>query len=260
VEILKALLRDPPLLALDEPTAVLSPPEVEALFGLLRGLAAEGHAVLLVAHKIDEVLRVADRVTVLRAGRTTLSAPRSEVDAPALIRAMVGRDVRDGAAVGWGSSEGMRPEGAGEPVAVLDGVRVLDDASRTRLDDVTLTVRRGEIVGIAGVEGNGQRGLAHVLAGRRSPAGGTARLPARIGFVPQDRTREGLVGDFDLAENMALALHDDPALTRGAFVRWDAIRERAEDVRQRYGVRAPSVEARAYRLSGGTQQRHIVGR
>lgn len=261
VEILKALLRDPPLLALDEPTAVLAPSEIDALFELLRSLAARGHAVVLVGHKIDEVMRVADRVTVLRGGRTTLSAARADVDAPTLIRAMVGRDVEDRAAVGWGR-EGRGPGATrvGDVVAALEDVSVVDELGRTRLDGVGLEVRRGEVVGVAGVEGNGQRELALVLAGRLGVASGHARVPARIGFVPQDRTREGLVGDFDLAENVALALHGDAAFRRGAALRWDALRARAEEVCELYGIRAPSTSTRAHALSGGNQQRLVLGR
>jgi simple sugar transport system ATP-binding protein len=203
---------------------------------------------------------VADRVTVLRQGRTTLSAPRAEVDAPTLIRAMVGRDIQDAAAVGWGSERGARGGAVGEPVASLDEVRVRDASGRLRLDDVSLTVCRGEIVGVAGVEGNGQRELALLLAGRIAADEGIVRVPARSGFVPQDRTREGLIADFDLVENVALALHDDSRFRRGMLLRWAEIEQRAEEVRSRFGVRAPDVRTRAGALSGGNQQRLVVGR
>ncbi len=260
VEILKALLRNPPLLALDEPTAVLSPSEVMSLFALLRELAAEGRAVVLVAHKIDEVLSVADRVTVLREGRTTLTASREGVDGPTLVQAMVGRDVRDAAAVGLGGGGDGRARVRGEAVLSLDGVRAAGPSGRVSLDGVDLVVHRGELVGVAGVEGNGQRELALLLSGRLAPEAGSARIPTGIGFVPQDRTREGLVADFDLIENVALAHHDDPLFARGPFLRWDAVRERAESVRARFGVRAASLEVAARTLSGGNQQRLVVGR
>jgi simple sugar transport system ATP-binding protein len=262
VEILKALLRDPALLALDEPTAVLTPPEVEALWELLRSLAARGHAVVLVGHKIDEVLRVADRVTVLRGGKTTLSASRADIDARSLIRAMVGRDVDDRAAVGWMRDGGAVPAApaARDIVAVLDDVRVVDGRGRLRLDGVSLAVHRGEVVAVAGVEGNGQRELALVLAGRLRPVTGTVTLPLRLGFVPEDRTREGVIADFDLAENVALSLHRDADFVYGPTLRWDAIRVRAEEVRERYGIRAPSTRTRARALSGGNQQRLVLGR
>jgi len=269
VEILKALLRDPPLLALDEPTATLMPDEVDQLFGLLRDFAEAGRAVVLVAHKIDEVLRVADRVTVLRRGRTALSAPRGVVDAPGLVDAMIGDDLHDGAAVGWWQRRSAKRDGGdgrpapgrdSEAVAVLEDVSIRPSSGPPVLDGASLAVRRGEIVGIAGVEGNGQRELALVLAGRSSPDDGTAGLPAGIGFVPPDRMLEGLIGDFDLAENVALSLHEDPVFRRGPFLRWDAIRARTEQIRARFDVRAASVDARARTLSGGNQQRLVVGR
>jgi ABC-type uncharacterized transport system ATPase subunit len=260
VEIVKALLRDPLLLALDEPTSVLSPKEVDSLFELLRSLADSGRSVLLVAHKIDEVLRVADRVTVLRRGRTTLATSRAEVDAPALIRAMVGRDVRDGAAVGWGGPGGGESAGAGEPIASLERVWLLDHGGRASVEDVSLQVHRGEVLGIAGVEGNGQREVALLLAGRVSPTRGTVQIPDRVGFIPEDRTTEGIIADFDIAENVALALHDDPSFATGPFLRWNAIRSHAAEVRTRFGVQAPDIATRAFALSGGNQQRLIVGR
>ena len=257
IEILKTLLRDPPVLALDEPTAVLTPGEVGSLFALLGTLADEGRAVILVAHKIDEVLSVADRVTVLRHGRTVLSAARGEVDAPTLIAAMVGHDRHVDDA---GESTRRLAVRGGEPIATLAGVIVRDASGRHALDGVSLGVRRGEIVGVAGVEGNGQRELARVLAGRRAPDQGTARLPAGIGFIPQDRAREGLVADFDLVENVALALHDDDRFGRGPLLDWAKVRMRAEEVRSRFGIRAPGVDTVARALSGGNQQRLVVGR
>ena len=255
VEILKTLLRDPPILALDEPTAVLSPREVDALFALLRELASEGRAVVLVAHKIEEVLRVAGRVTVLRRGRTVLSAPRREVDEAELVAAMVGPELG-----GPRPARGRVPRRPGEPVAVLEGVSLRGRGGHCALDDVSLTVRRGEIVGVAGVDGNGQRELALVLAGRRRPDSGAARLPSGIGFIPQDRTREGLIADFDLVENVALALHDDERYARGPLLRWDAIRARAEDLRARFEILGPGVDVPGRTLSGGNQQRLVVGR
>jgi simple sugar transport system ATP-binding protein len=255
VEILKVLLRDPEVLVLDEPTAVLAPLEVDRLLGLLRSLADDGKAVVLVAHKLDEVLGVADRVTVLRGGRTVLTASREDVDAASLTRAMVG--------AGEPGVDARRREGdeapPGEVVARLEGVGLIRPHG-ARLDDVSLTVHRGEIVGIAGVEGNGQRELALVLAARRLPDEGRVDLPADPGFIPQDRRREGLVLDFDLAENLALGLHRDPALRAGPFLRWAALRRRAADRLRRFDVRAPGPATRARTLSGGNQQRVVVAR
>ena len=290
--ILRTLLRGPSVLVLDEPTAVLTPKEVERLFVMLRELAGTGVAIVLVAHKLDEILSVTDRVTVLRRGRSVLEAGTSDVDANVLARAMVGGEVRDAAALGsmdlalevaaesprrprpparapgprLRSAEApgahVRPSRARVPAPWVAGVRdalVLRGGVRV-LDGVTLEIRRGEIVGVAGVEGNGQRELARLLAGRLAPDEGVVDLPGGVGFIPQDRTREGLITSFDLAENVALSVHDDPSFRSGPFLRWDRVRARAEALRQRYGIVAPDVRARAAALSGGNQQRLIVGR
>jgi len=252
VEILKALLWNPSILALDEPTAVLTPGEVERLFGMLRGLAAGGRTILLVAHKLDEVLTVAHRVTVLRDGHTVLEAPRNEVDADTLTRAMVGRDIPPPST--------PTPSTPGESVARLDGVHLRGARGGVRLQNVALEVKRGEIVGVAGVEGNGQRELALLLARRVVANAGRVELPPRVGFIPQDRREEGLVLDFDISGNLALALHDDPRWRRGPTLDWGRIREEAAGLIQRYGVRAPSAETVVRNLSGGNQQKVVVGR
>jgi simple sugar transport system ATP-binding protein len=225
-------------------------------------------------------------VTVLHRGRTTLTAERAGIDASALVRAMLGDaapgaatvgatgDVADAALVGAtvdaasdaatvgavvvGASRPRRTRG--ENVAALVGVSVRADAGRPALDGVDLDVRRGEIAGIAGVDGNGQRELALLLAGRLRPDAGTVRLPAGVGFIPQDRTREGLIGAFDLAENLALALHADARFASGGVMDWDAVRGEAEGVRARFGIVASSASAPADTLSGGNQQRLVVGR
>jgi simple sugar transport system ATP-binding protein len=262
VEILKALLKKPRILILDEPTAVLTPGEVDSLFCLLRSLAEEGSGVVLVAHKLDEVLDVADRVTVLRDGRTVLSASRGEVDAPMLIRAMVGRERVDAAAVGHGADRSRRTPvlDPSPPVAHLEEVRVRGSRGEDALRGVSMEVRRREIVGVVGVEGNGQRELALVMAGRLKPSEGSVHLPSGVGFIPQDRTLEGLVGSFDLTENVALALHRDEAFRSGPFLRWRALKERTAELVGRFGVRARGVGTLAGTLSGGNQQRLVVAR
>lgn len=263
VEILKALLRRPRILVLDEPTAVLTPAEVTSLFGLLRQRAQEGGAVVLVAHKLDEVLAVAHRVTVLRDGETVLSASRDDVDASRLVRAMVGAAEADPAAVGHVEAPALRPRvsaSAGEAVARLEGARVRGPRGEWAVDGASLSVGRGEVVGIAGVEGNGQREMALLLAGRLRPDQGEVHVPEGIGFIPQDRTREGLVADFDLTDNVALALHADPAFTRGPWLRRGALRARTGELMDRFEVRARGPETRAGTLSGGNQQRVVVAR
>lgn len=262
VEILKALLRRPGILVLDEPTAVLTPAEVERLFQLLRELAQEGRAVVLVAHKLDEVLAVADRVTVLRRGRTVLQAERDEVDAPSLIRAMVASGEVDPVALGsWREEEAAGPRGGrGRVVASLEGVHHRGERGERALEDVSLQVRRGEVVGVAGVEGNGQRELCLVLAGRTRPDRGEVDLPREVAFVPQDRTREGVVAEFDLRDNVALTLQRLAAYRRGPLLRWDAMEDRTARLMERFDVRAPGPHTRASALSGGNQQRLVVAR
>ena len=265
VEILKVLLREPRVLALDEPTAVLTPGEVASLFALLRDLAGEGRSVVLVAHKLDEVLAVADHVTVLRAGRTVLAAPRADVEAGSLSQAMVGepRAAALGGAVGRSQralGEGVGSGTLGQPVARLDGVTLAGLRGEPALQRVDLEVRRGEIVGIAGVEGNGQRELALVLAGRVATESGRVASPPDPGFIPQDRAHEGLVPDFDLAENFALALHRRKQWRRGPLLVWRGVRATARDLMSRFRVSAPGTWTRARALSGGNQQRVVVAR
>ncbi len=259
IEILKALLRDPEVLVLDEPTAVLTPAEIDGLFGLLRDLAEGGRAVVLVAHKLDEVLGVAHRVTVLRDGRSVLSTIPDEHVVDDFVRAMVGADDADPIALGLGVESRV---GSSEPgdIAVRVTAAHLTEAEGPRLRGVDLEIRRGEIVGIAGVEGNGQRELALLVAGRIVPDSGSVSLPQGIGFIPQDRSREGLIADFDVTENVALALHREPEYADGPWLRWEAMREGAEAIRTKYEVAAPSVGTRAGALSGGNQQRVVVGR
>ena len=252
VEILKALYRDPRVLVLDEPTTVLGPQEVDWLFGVLRSLVAEGRAVLLIGHKLDEILRVADRVTVLRRGRTVLAQGRETVDAPGLARAMIGRETTRAA-------RAARVE-AGERVARVEAVGIRGDDGRMAARDVTLDIHRGEIVGIGGVEGNGQRELALVLSGRLPPAAGSVHLPATVSLIPQDRSAGGLVPGFDLAENTALAFHDDRAHRRGPLIAWRAMRRTARQIVARFDVRTPGWRATARSLSGGNQQKLLVGR
>lgn len=265
IEILKALLRDPRVLVLDEPTAVLTPDEIAGLFSLLKELAGEGRAVALVAHKLDEVLGVADRITILRAGRTVLTGTRGQHPVHEVVRAMVGGEALDLVSIGVDPSgptrSAVQPEGGSDepPVAVLEGVRV-DVRGSPALRSVDLSLRTGEMVGVAGVEGNGQHELALVLAGRLAPDAGMVRLPPGIGFVPQDRTTEGIIADFDLVENVALAYHRRREFQDGPRLRWELIGDATRALRERYDVAATSVEVPAGILSGGNQQRVVVGR
>ena len=270
IEILKALLRDPQLLVLDEPTAVLAPAEINQLFRLLRSLAEEGRAVVLVAHKLDEILSIVDRVTVLRQGRTVMTAARADVDIAILTDAMVGSSSGDGEAPATPdslSALGQNSDGLAQnrelsnrPVARLKGITVYSPQGGLALQDVGLEVLRGEVIGVAGVEGNGQRELALVLSGRQEVASGKLEIPEHVGFIPQDRTREGLAADFDLTENVALALHRDPKFRLGPLLRWSLIESHATKIRSRFKVRSSGGRTLARELSGGNQQRLVVGR
>ena len=270
IEILKALLRDPQLLVLDEPTAVLAPAEINQLFRLLRSLAEEGRAVVLVAHKLDEILSIVDRVTVLRQGRTVMTAARADVDTAILTDAMVGSSSGDGEAPATPdsfSALGQNSDGLAQnrelsnrPVARLKGITVYSPQGGLALQDVGLEVLRGEVIGVAGVEGNGQRELALVLSGRQEVASGKLEIPEHVGFIPQDRTREGLAADFDLTENVALALHRDPKFRLGPLLRWSLIESHATKIRSRFKVRSSGGRTLARELSGGNQQRLVVGR
>ena len=270
IEILKALLRDPQLLVLDEPTAVLAPAEIDQLFRLLRSLAEEGRAVVLVAHKLDEILSIADRVTVLRQGRTVMTAARADVDTAILTDAMVGSSSADGDALATPdslsalvqNSDGLAQnrELSNRSVARLKGITVYSPQGGLALQDVWLEVLRGEVLGVAGVEGNGQRELALVLSGRQEVASGKLEIPEHVGFIPQDRTREGLAADFDLTENVALALHRDPKFRLGPLLRWSLIELHSTEIRSRFNIRSSAGETLARELSGGNQQRLVVGR
>jgi simple sugar transport system ATP-binding protein len=251
VEILRVLDGDPSVLVLDEPTAVLAPPEVERLFGVIRGLADEGRTVLLIAHDLEEVLSLADRVTVLRGGETALEALRADVDAPGLARAMVGSDVAEIQERGRGT--------LGEIVASLEGVSARSPLGGEALRDVTLAVRRGEIVGVAGVEGNGQRELARVLSGLDAPVTGRATVPPAAGWIPQDRTHEGLVPALSLTQNLALA-EIAPGAHTGTRLDWGALTRRTREVLGRFDVRSDGPKQRAGQLSGGNQQKVVVAR
>jgi ABC-type uncharacterized transport system ATPase subunit len=260
IEILKCLLRSPNVLVLDEPTAVLAPVEIDALFTLLRELAGEGRAVAIVAHKLDEVLSVANRVTVLRNGRTVLSSRPDEHPVSTFVSAMVGAGPSDDIAIGHRTSAHRPAQGASPEVAQLLDVSKKDVGVGPGVKSVTMRLHRGKIVGVVGIEGNGQRVLARLLSGRTLPDKGEVTLPPGIGFISPDRTLDGLIPDFDLVENLALALQGKSEYQKGPWLRWDALRERSEALLTEYEVVALSSWVRAGTLSGGNQQRVVVAR
>ena len=265
LEIVKALARDARTLILDEPTAVLAPAEVDELLSWLRRFATDGGTVILIAHKLAEVLRVADEVTVLRRGRTVHTARAHDVTAATLAAAMLGAPLasapRGDVATATGESEApgeptrsRAPRGA--PVLVLDGAAVTDARGVTVLRDATMQVHGGEIVGIAAVEGAGQHELLRLLAGRLAPTRGRATIPDAVGFVPEDRHRDAVVLDATLIENLALR----DAGARTGLVPWNALARDADALMAARDVRATAATVPMRALSGGNQQKFVLGR
>jgi simple sugar transport system ATP-binding protein len=249
LEIVKALARDARVLILDEPTAVLAPSEAEELLRWLRGYTRAGNSVVLITHKLHEALSVADDVTVLRRGRAVLSAPSSTVTADSLTVAMIGEAL----AVGDCGGRAAMP---GEVVAVARAVEITDDRGARAVRAASFEIRRGEIVGIAAVEGAGQRELLRALARRRPIAGGELTLPTAIGFVPEDRHRDALVLEYDGTENIALK----GAGARGGRIPWRSIRRRTAELVREFDVRGGSQRSAVRSLSGGNQQKLVLAR
>ncbi len=266
VEILKALYREAKILVLDEPTAVLTPQETKEIFEVLRRLAAEGHSIIFISHKLYEVLEIADRITVIRRGKVVGSRIPSETDEDDLAALMVGRNVQ--LVVDRGESH---PADAALTVADL---RVTDDRGHEAVKGLTFEVRSGEILGIAGVAGNGQDELVEALTGLRKPASGRVELAGRdvtgagprdlqragMSFVPGDRHRFGLVLSFPLEDNLVLTQYDEAPYARGGFRNDAAIRDWAKRAIEQYDIRTPSPTVSAETLSGGNQQKAIVAR
>lgn len=268
VEILKVLYRGARLLILDEPTAVLAPQEVEELFRHLRALRQQGATVLFISHKLDEVLAIADRITVLRRGRVVGTVEARAATKAQLAEMMVGRPVL---------FRVQRPEPARQdepaPPLALEGV-TCREGGRAVLDGVSLTVRAGEIYAVAGVEGNGQAELVQVVAGLRPVDGGRLRLfghdaagwsvarrrAAGLAVIPEDRQRQALVLPMTLWENALLGSHRDPRWRRGPLYRPAAIRAQVARLVAAYDVRTPSLDVPVAALSGGNQQKLVLAR
>jgi simple sugar transport system ATP-binding protein len=262
VEIAKALMRDARLLILDEPTAVLAPAESAELLRWLRTFADAGNAVVLITHKLREALSVADDVTVLRRGRTVLTAHASTVTRESLTEAMLGTD--RGAAPHESDrapeqeparAERSRTTGR-EIVYRADGLGIVDGSGVARIRDASFDVHAGEIVGIAGIEGSGQRELLRVLAGRIDASSGTLVRPADVGFIPEDRHRDAVLLERDLSENVALR----GAGARAGTIDWRVQRARTDALMRAFDVRASSARAPMRTLSGGNQQKLVLAR
>lgn len=264
VEIIKALSREAKVLILDEPTAVLTPQETDELMAIMRDLKAAGTSIVFITHKLREIREVADTITVIRRGRVVGTAEPT-ASASELAGLMVGHEV---------SLRVDKEEASPGPVGLaLRGVSVIDDGVPV-LDDVTLEVRTGEILGVAGVQGNGQTELGEVVLGLTAPLTGTVslgetditrmsvheRLGAGLGFVPEDRSTDGLVAGLSIAENMILDRYDDPVFGRGPALSPARVRANAERLREEFDVRVTDVSDPISTLSGGNQQKAILAR
>jgi len=266
VEILKALYRDARILILDEPTAVLTPQEASSLFETLRTMAVEGRTVVFISHKLHEVMAVADRVTVLRRARSIATVRVSDTSTNELASLMVGREL-DGASA-------RRRDAFGDVVLSVEGLWAEGDRGFPAVRDVSLAVRAGEILGVAGVAGNGQRELAEAITGMRRATGGVVRvegrtlpngdpraaIAARIAHVPEDRLHTGVAAGLSIASNVALKSYRDADHALGPLLRPRVILERARRLITQFDVHAPGPHVPARQLSGGNLQKVVIGR
>jgi simple sugar transport system ATP-binding protein len=266
VEILKALYREARILVLDEPTAVLTPQETVEIFAVLRRLAAEGHSIIFISHKLHEVLEIADRITVIRRGKVVGERLPGQTTQRELAELMVGRDVQLGIEAPPGT--------AGDVVLDVSGLSVRDQHGRQVVDDISFEVRSGEVLGIAGVAGNGQDELVSVITGLRRPHDGAIRLDGRdvtkagprelhergVSFVPADRHRYALVMSFPLTDNLVLTDYYAPPYSRRGIRSDAAIAARADEAIEQFDVRTPSATVSAGTLSGGNQQKLVMAR
>jgi len=265
VEIIKALARDAKVLILDEPTAVLTPQETDEFMDIMRQLSAEGTSIVFITHKLREVKAVADVVTVIRGGKVVDSVS-PETDIAKLASLMVGREVD--------LTVTKAPPALGDVVLEIRDVVVIDDRQQRVIDGVSFDVRAGEVLCIAGVEGNGQTALAETILGLRSVDSGTIMLAgqditdasvkhvleAGVGYVPEDRQKDGLVGDFTIEENFMLDGSFDKPYTKGLAIDFPARHQKSEELIEEFDVRTPSGATLVKKLSGGNQQKVVVAR
>ncbi|HLF28313.1 MAG TPA: ABC transporter ATP-binding protein [Anaerolineae bacterium] len=265
VEIVKALYRGASLIILDEPTAVLTPQEVDDLFATLKRMAGEGHALIFISHKLHEVMAISERVTVLRDGRVVGAHPTRSVTRNDLAQLMVGREVK---------ALAPQPSRASAARLKVESLRAQGDRGAEVLRGVSLEARAGEIVGIAGVSGNGQRELAECLAGLRKHTAGRIyldgrdisaaslreRITAGQAYIPEERMREGAIREFTVQENLFLHDHAAPAYTHGIFMDFRAITARARELVDRFNVKTPRLDTPLKNLSGGNIQKLILAR
>ena len=264
VEILKALYRDCKVLVLDEPTAVLTPSESDQLARAIRRITGQGRSVVFISHKLREVMEVTDNVTVIRDGAVVGTIATKDASQIKLAEMMVGRpitiDRRERPAM---------PDG--EVILDMQGVNATDDRGVHALKDFSLQVRAGEIVGVAGVDGNGQRELAECISGLRKPTSGTITIkgkpvtgvisdPSFMGFIPEDRHKTGLVLDFSVAENLVIKEYMNAPYTKNGILQYKEIKRHADEMISKYNVKTPNCDVKAKTLSGGNQQKVVIAR
>lgn len=266
VEILKILYRGAEILIFDEPTAVLTPQEIEELLAIMRNLVREGKTILLITHKLKEIMAISDRVTIIRRGKVIGTLETKETNPDVLAEMMVGRHVS--------FQVEKRPYNPGEVILEVKELTEASKYGKPRLNGISFQVRAGEIYGIAGVDGNGQSQLIEVLTGLKKASHGqilfrgeeiTNRSPReiselKISHIPEDRQRRGLILDFTVSENMALKTYFHPSYRRGGFLAYDVMDQHAERLVQEFDVRTSSIHNTARSLSGGNQQKAIIAR
>lgn len=264
VEILKALYRNAKVLVLDEPTAVLTPAESDQLCQAIRRLTQEGRSIIFISHKLREVMEITNNVTIIRDGKYIGTIPTTEATQLKLAQMMVGRPV----------SIVRKPRPALEkkdPVLVMKDVNANDDRGIQALKNFNLTINAGEIVGVAGVDGNGQRELAECICGLRKLTSGSITVrdkqvtqviadPSFIGFIPEDRQKTGLVMDFSVAENLIIKDYDKEPFAKNSVLKHPVIKKHARELIQKYNVKTPSEDVKVRNLSGGNQQKVIIAR
>ena len=264
VEILKALYRDCKVLVLDEPTAVLTPSESDQLARAIRRITDQGRSVVFISHKLREVMEVTDKVTVIRDGAVVGTIATKDASQIKLAEMMVGRPIT--------IERRERPAMPdGEVILDMQGVNATDDRGVHALKDFSLQVRAGEIVGMAGVDGNGQRELAECISGLRKPTSGTITIkgkpvtgvisdPSFMGFIPEDRHKTGLVLDFSVAENLVIKEYMNAPYTKNGILQYKEIKRHADEMISKYNVKTPNCDVKAKTLSGGNQQKVVIAR
>ncbi len=266
VEILRALYRGAEILILDEPTSVLTPGETERLFGVLEEMVTGGKNVIFITHKLDEVMKISDRVTVLREGRVIDTLDTASTNKQELSKKMVGREVL--------FDLERNPCDRGENVLEVEGITGYNDKGVVAVDDLSFSVCEGEILGVAGVAGNGQRELAEVLTGLREATSGRVLINGkdltnaspreiaeeRVAHVPEDRIKQGIVGKLTLSDNAILKNYRKKPFSRGMFINYRKVKEWTKDLIEEFNVKVPGADTPANLLSGGNIQKLILGR